>query len=137
MILTVVADICEFAVMPLCVAGYVPLVRTIVRNKSSADISFRAIFLWALSAVLGTFYAAVQVWVYGTGQALLYGSVLNLACLIVTGGFVLAYRKPVPAAVDGNSFSDEAIDADSFEIPLMAEQHEEPLNEGALVEVQL
>ena len=111
--LTIIADFCQAAVMPICMVAYIPQWATMIRNKSSKDISLQAELTWAIGSLFASFYALVQVLAHGTGYALLCSTLLNLSCLIITICFMLYYRwqpkaeaKVVHSEIDNNLISD-------------------------------
>jgi len=87
------ADAGQLAVMPVCVFGYIPQWLTILRNRSSADISLWAQLLWLLGSTLAFFYAAVHSMVSIGALPLLLSSFSNLACVVVTTMLVLGFRR--------------------------------------------
>ena len=91
--LSTIADCCQAAVMPICLTAYIPQWLTLMRNRSSADVSLRAELLWLLGSCFGVFYAGTQVLINGSGVALLCSALLNLCCLLITSCLVVYYRR--------------------------------------------
>lgn len=107
-----VANLCQAVVMPICLSAYVPQWITLLRNRSSEDISLKAEMLWAGGSLLSVFYALVQVLEFGTGYALLFSSLVNLLCLSVTIVLICYYRarpdclvEPIESAITNNQSS--------------------------------
>ena len=91
--LSIAANIAQLTSMPICLAAYVPQWVTMVRNRSSDDVSLNAYLIWIFSASLGLFYSIVQLAETGSGSALLITTVVNFICLVITAVMIAWYRR--------------------------------------------
>jgi uncharacterized protein with PQ loop repeat len=87
----IIANVCQGAVVPVCLIGYVPQWRTILRNKSSRNVSLSSQLLWGFATVLSIVYAALQYSEFGACSVLLASSCINLICQCFTAGLILNF----------------------------------------------
>jgi hypothetical protein len=111
-----IANLCQAVVMPICLSAYIPQWITLLRNRSSSDISLKAELLWAGGSLLSVFYALVQVLEFDTGYALLFTSLVNLLCLAATISLICYYRSgsstllaPIERAIAFNRTTSESL----------------------------
>jgi len=112
--LIITADICQSVTVLICLLAYIPQWITLIRNKSSKNISLQSWCLWVCSSLLGFFYANVQYMVYGTGFTLVTTTTANLIFIILTIGLIVHYRK-LAARVQAVEEPLLVIGADSYE----------------------
>ena len=86
-------EICQALITPICIWAYVPQWRTLIRRKSSDDISLGSELLWGFASCLSLTYATINYLSFGSGIALLCTTVVNIACLGVTIGLISRYRR--------------------------------------------
>jgi uncharacterized protein with PQ loop repeat len=98
--LITLANVMQLSVVGLSLLAYIPQWQKLIKTKSSSDISLSAWLLWTLSSVFAVFYAAVQLFAYDTGWALLVSALISLGFVAFTVVLIVRYRdKPNRPAV--------------------------------------
>ena len=95
------AAIAQMCVFPISLAAYIPHWLTMVRNKSSDDVSLAAQVIWTFGSVLALVYPVSMFLNNGFGLPIVMTASLNLVCAICTTVLIAAYRRkePMVAAV--------------------------------------
>lgn len=88
----VIANLMQSSIPVLSFTAYVPQWLRLIKTKSSANISLHAWLIWGLSAIFGTFYAAVQLDITGRGWPLLISCIATLIMIGFTIGMIIYYR---------------------------------------------
>jgi uncharacterized protein with PQ loop repeat len=88
----VIANLMQSSIPVLSFTAYVPQWLRLMKTKSSASISLQAWFIWGLSAIFGTFYAAVQLDITGRGWPLLISCIATLIMISFTISMIIYYR---------------------------------------------
>ena len=92
--LLITAGILQSCIPLLSLSAYVPQWRTLLRSRSSANVSCTAWLIWTLSSAIALFYAVANCLALHTGLPLVFStSVMFVFCLFT---LVLVYRFRTP-----------------------------------------
>lgn len=90
------AAIAQMCVFPISLAAYIPHWLTMIRNKSSEDVSLAAQVIWTFGSVLALVYPISMFLNNGVGLPIVMTASLNLVCAICTTILIAAYRRDEP-----------------------------------------
>jgi len=92
------ADLCQAVTMPICILAYLPQWLTMIKKRTSENISLNTYIIWTGASVLGLIYAVVQHEIHGTGSMLLLSAIVSFLSLVFTV-FLISYFKNNKTAV--------------------------------------
>lgn len=91
-----VAGLLQSCVPVLSLTAYVPQWRTLLRSRSSENVSLTAWLMWTLTSAIALFYAAASYAVTGRGLPLVFSTTLLFLFCEFTLFLVYRYRTPAP-----------------------------------------
>ncbi len=80
----------------LSLTAYIPQWRTLLRSRSSQNVSLTAWIIWTITSAIALLYAAASYAVTGRGLPLVFSTTLLFLFCEFTLLLVYRFRKPLP-----------------------------------------